>query len=128
MMTRPTLSPDDILIRAQDTPNPNAVKFIVNVSLKDVGNATFTAKEQCENLPLARALFDVRGLEQIYFFQNTLTVTHRDELPVEILKDQVISVLKTRMNLHDPEFESLEETKRKQKPDRSSLPEDLRQI
>ena len=50
-MNRPEIHSDDILVRAQDTPNPNAIKFIINYSLKDVGNATFTSAEQADALP-----------------------------------------------------------------------------
>ena len=128
-MTVPSaLSPEDILVRAQDTPNPNAIKFITNQVLKHVGNATFTNREECENLPLAASLFDIPGVEQIYFFQNTLTLTHSEELPTQIIKDQVQSVLRTRLNVHDPDFESYQEQKAKTKPDRSRLSPELQQI
>ena len=128
MSKQAVLSPQDILVRAQDTPNPKAIKFIINYSLKDVGNATFTHKEQCAELPLAAAIFDVPGVEQIYFFQNTLTVTHAEELPTEIVKEQIKSVIRTRLALHRSDFESPEEKKRSTPPDRSNLPQDIRQI
>jgi Fe-S cluster biogenesis protein NfuA len=122
MTTTIPIAPDDILIRAQDTPNPLAIKFIINFALKSAGNATFTKKEECLELPLASALFDIPGVEQIYFFQNTLTVTHTDELPAEMMKENVRSIIKTRLSVHNPDFESLDEQKAKEKPDRSNLP------
>lgn len=122
------ISPDDILIRAQDTPNPAAIKFIVNFALKDVGNATFTNKEQCQNLPMAVAMFDVPGVEQVYFFQNTITVTHNDELPAEMVKEHVKSIIKTRLSVHDPGFTSPDEVKTREKKDRSNLSPDLQKI
>jgi Fe-S cluster biogenesis protein NfuA len=122
------ISADDILIRAQDTPNPLALKFIINFTLKTAGNATYTAKDQCLHLPLAAALFDVPGIEQIYFFQNTVTVTHNDELPVDIMKEQVKSIIKTRLSVHDPDFDSPTEQQSKTRPDRSSLSPELRAV
>ena len=121
MRTQIPIAPDDILIRAQDTPNPNAIKFIVNFTLKSAGNATFTKKDQCADLPLAMALFDIPGVEQIYFFQNTLTVSHTEELPVDMVKENVESVIKTRLSAHNPDFESTEQKAYKEKPDRSSF-------
>ena len=121
MTTQIPIAPDDILIRAQDTPNPFAIKFIINFALKSNGNATFTTKEQCASLPLAAALFDIPGVEQIYFFQNTLTVTHTDELPADMIKENVKAILKTRLTVHDPDFESPDEAKSKEKPDRSNM-------
>ena len=128
MKEQVTISPEDILIRAQDTPNPMAIKFIINYALKDIGNATFTTKESCAHLPLAAGMFDIPGVTQIYFFQNTLTLTHTEELPIDMVKDHVKSVFKTRLSQHDPGFESEDEIARKEKPDRSQLPEDLREI
>lgn len=127
-MNRPEIHSDDILVRAQDTPNPNAIKFIINYSLKDVGNATFTSAEQAESLPLVKSVFDIPGVEQVYLFQNTLTVTHTEELPVGTVKDNVISVLKTRLGLHRPDFLSPEEAAKKVKPDRSTLSPEIQEI
>lgn len=127
-MNRPEIHSDDILVRAQDTPNPNAIKFIINYSLKDAGNATFTTAEQAEGLPLVMGIFDIPGVEQVYVFQNTLTVTHNDELPVGTIKDNVISVIKTRLGIHRPDFMSPEERAKKVKPDRSTLSVELQQI
>lgn len=122
------IASDDILIRAQDTPNPMAIKFIVNYALKDAGNATFTSKEQCQNLPLAASMFDIHGVEQIYFFQNTVTVTHNDELPTDMLKDQVRAIIKTRLQVHDPAFSSNEEIHDRKPKDRTGLSAELREI
>lgn len=125
MTAQVPIAADDILIRAQDTPNPNAIKFIINYALKTKGNATFTTREQCKELPLAAALFDILGVEQIYFFQNTLTLTHTEELPTDMVKEQVKSIIKTRLPIHDPDFESPEEKQTKVKPDRSGLSPEL---
>lgn len=128
MSSTVSISPEDILIRAQDTPNPNAIKFIVNFALKMRGNATYTVKEQCEGLPLAASLFDIPGVQQIYFFQNTVTVTHSDELPLDMVKDQVRAIIKSRLTIHNPEFEGPEEVATKAKPDRSMLSGDRLKI
>src|SRR5688572_10576352 len=127
-MDRPMIATEDILIRAQDTPNPNAIKFVTNFSLKDVGNATFTSQMEADELPLVRDVFNIPGVTQVYVFQNTLTVTHSEELPAEVVKDQVKSVITTRLTTHNPAFESPEDRKRKEKPDRSHLSAEIQQI
>lgn len=127
-MSEMTIEPNDILVRAQDTPNPNAIKFIVNYPLKEVGNATFKDKEACAHLPMAAAFFDIPGVEQVYFFQNTVTITHTEELPTEMVKENVKSVIKTRLTLHNPEFEFEGEEKVQQQKDRSSLSPEMLSI
>ena len=108
-MSQTTVSAEDILIRAQDTPNPYALKFIVNVPLKNEGKATFVSRAECENLPLVESLFMIPGVKQVYLFQNTVTITHSGELSTELIKEQVSSVIRTRWSVHDPDFTTAEE-------------------
>ncbi|MEO0335921.1 MAG: NifU N-terminal domain-containing protein, partial [Pseudomonadota bacterium] len=96
-----TLSPDDVLVRPQPTPNPAAMKFIVNQPLKREGKATINAPEDAPELKLVEGLFQVQGVKQLHFFQNTVTVTHEGSLSPEELIENVIPVLKTRIPIHN---------------------------
>ena len=44
----PRFTQEDVLVRAQETPNPFAIKFIMNHAVKEEGNATFYSREECE--------------------------------------------------------------------------------
>ena len=59
----------------EPTPNPNALKFIVDRDVIKAGKATFKSMIDCENIPLAQSIFDLRGVDQIHFFQNVITQT-----------------------------------------------------
>ena len=87
------IKPEDILIKTQPTPNPYAVKFIVNQPLKQDGKATFASPHEAENLPLVYDLFLIDGVRQIYLFENTMTITHTGELEIGDLAEQVIAVV-----------------------------------
>ncbi|MCB0356570.1 MAG: NifU family protein [Bdellovibrionales bacterium] len=100
------ISPEDVLVRAQDTPNPYAIKFVVNHALKEVGKATFNSVEECRDLPLVESVLNINGVKQVYLFENTLTVTHDGSVPIEDLKDCVTAVLKTRLSIHNPNFQT----------------------
>lgn len=126
MNQQPTLSPDDILIRPQQTPNPMAIKFVVNQSLKTEGKATLSAPEDVPASPLIQSLFQVPGVKQLHFFQNTVTVTHDGELDSEDLIGQVMSVLKTRLPVHNPDFGEPEPVVKT--VDRSNMSEEQRVI
>lgn len=99
------LSPQDILIRMWKTPNPYALKFTFNVPLKTLGNASFHSLEECENLPLVHSLFSIQGVKQVYLFQNQLTLTHEGQLSEDEINKQVDSIVRTRIHVHDPQFE-----------------------
>lgn len=69
-------------IHVQETPNPNAVKFISFYTVKSHGKSNYRAAEEAEHVPVAREIFAVGGVEQIYLFDNYITVTKRSELPL----------------------------------------------
>ena len=103
-MTTATIDTKDLLIRTLPTPNPFALKFVVNASFKNEGKATFNLPEEAPDLPLVRDLFSIEGVKQVHLFQNTLTVTHSGELDNEDLDAHVHSVITTRFPLHNPAF------------------------
>ena len=123
------ISPEDILIRAQETPNPNAIKFIINHGIIEQGKATFQESHEAENIPLARDMFHILGVGQVYFFENTITVTQDGRWSFEELESQVSSVIKTRLPSHDTHFEVNNQGSNYSKPvDRSTLSPELQEI
>ena len=121
-----SLKSKDILVRAMKTPNPNAIKFIVNFSLKAQGHATFTSLEECSSMPLFADMFSLQGIEQIYVFENQLTTTHNEFPDFENFSSQMESIIKTRGAAHNPEFKSPGDTEEQR--DLSRLPAPLREV
>ena len=99
----------DVLIRLLPTPNPYALKCVLNVPLKNKGRASFYSKKDCEDLTLFYSLFDIEGLKQIFVFQNQMTLTHDGSLDEWELEKQITAVVKTRIGTHNPDFLSFEE-------------------
>ncbi|MCB0378663.1 MAG: NifU family protein [Bdellovibrionales bacterium] len=112
----------DVMVRTQSTPNPNAIKFVVNCAIKAEGKATFENSEQAKALRLAEDLFAISGVEQLHMFENVVTVTHKDNIAKDDLVESVISVLKSRLPVHDPHF-VLEGEKQKKKIKENLSPE-----
>lgn len=64
------------------TPNPNAVKFIVDEQIMPaVGGVTrsYETKEQAEEVPLARDIMEIDTVETVFFASNYITVTQNGE-------------------------------------------------
>lgn len=120
------VNPEDVLVRTQMTPNPYALKFVVNLPLKREGKAQFASPMEAEGMPLVYNLFLIDGVRQVHLFQNTVTVTHTGELETGDLAEQVIAVIKSRMSVHDPDFG--EKPKAVQVRDRSGLSPEMQQI
>lgn len=117
--------PKEILIRVLPTPNPNALKFVVNRPIKANGSATFARPSEAIGVRLAEDLFRIDGVRQLYFFENVITVTHSEEVDIDTMRLEIQAVLQTRMAIHDPTFLTEAERKRAEKP---QLEGDLKEI
>jgi len=63
----------------EDTPNPNAVKFILWEPLTWGITHSYENAEQAQGDPLARALFDVEHVSNVFYVDKWLTVTQDGE-------------------------------------------------
>ena len=87
------------------TPNPNALKFILNVDVKNDGKVTFTSKEEAKGVDLVETLFSLVFVQQVHLFENVITIT-KTEHPTDwggcigLIK----SVMNSRLPNHNPDF------------------------
>lgn len=94
----------DLKIRTQFTPNPNALKFVLNHDVKREGKVTFSDMDEATYVPMAHALMSLDGVSQVHFFENVITVTKADEKPWEDLEGSVFQAIKNFISVHDPDF------------------------
>lgn len=116
----------DVMVRTLPTPNPSAIKFIVNAPLKNTGKATFYKKEDAQGVALVESIFILPDVLQVHIFENVMTVTFTEAGSVDALTEEVVSILKTRMPIHDPNFKMPDE--KEAKKSRENLSPDVLQI
>lgn len=104
---------DKVLIKVQNTPNPNARKFIVSAEVKSSGKITFKTVEECMHVELACELFLLTNVTQIHFFENVITVTQNGLTDWDRLTENAKEVIQNFLPTHDPDFYSAEEERRK---------------
>src|SRR4026209_2015002 len=63
----------------EETPNPNAVKFILREPVSNGVARQYGAAEQAENDPLAKSLFDVGHVVSVFYMDRMITVEKDDE-------------------------------------------------
>jgi NFU1 iron-sulfur cluster scaffold homolog, mitochondrial len=119
-----TTDTNEVLIRVQATPNPNAWKFVLDRPVLIDGKANYTSPQEAAQNTLARSLFEVPGVRQVHYFQNVITVTHQFDVDPEELKAQACAVIQTRMPVHNPNQTVLDEKKLA----RQNLSPDLQKI
>lgn len=105
----------DVQISVQSTPNPNALKFILNTPAKNEGKITYKSAEECHTNPLARQLFSVPNVSELHFFENVITVTQDGNGDWDVIEENVKTIIREKIPGHDPNFQ-VEESKKSQAP------------
>jgi len=111
-------------IIVQPTPNPNALKFILEKDVKTEGKVSFKTPQDCKDVPLAASLFDLRGVDQIHFFQNVITVSKFSFEDWDSLEPAIQTCIENFIDDHNPDFKVFDPEADR----RSNMPPELRNI
>ena len=63
----------------QETPNPNAVKFILKEPVSNGTTHSFASAEAAQDDPLAKSLFEVGQVVSVFYMDRMITVEKTDE-------------------------------------------------
>jgi Fe-S cluster biogenesis protein NfuA len=64
-----------MFIQTESTPNPEVLKFLPGREVLGAGTREFRTAEEAEASPLAQALFDLNGVERVFYGPDFLTVS-----------------------------------------------------
>lgn len=67
----------ETLVRVEPTPNPNAVRFMLNRAILQSGSKAFRSLKEAESNPLAKAIFETGPIDQILISDNSILVTKK---------------------------------------------------
>jgi Fe-S cluster biogenesis protein NfuA len=56
------------------TPNPHALKFVLNVKLLNHEKRHFSNKESSSDDPLAKGIFEIDGVESVFYMDKFITI------------------------------------------------------
>ena len=91
-------------IDIQPTPNPNALKFVLDQRVKNEGNSSYRSSEECGENLLAVSLFAIRGVDQVHFYDNSITITKFGYEDWENIEPLVIDCLHEKVSEHNPDY------------------------
>ena len=95
----------DYKLIVQSTPNPNALKFVLNVPVRNQGNVTYKSADECAHNPLAKHLFEISpSVAEVYFFDNYITVTQDGNGDWDELETTIRKAILAGIAGHDPDF------------------------
>lgn len=91
-------------IHVQETPNPDAVKFISQYTVKSEGKSNYKSPDEAAHQSLASKLFEIDGVKSVFFFDNYVTITRAEGAEWGPLGEAVMDLLQTELPEHDPNF------------------------
>ena len=80
-------------IQTEETPNPNAVKFIPGIIVNNDSPIFFSSIEAVQNSFLSYKLFLNKGVEGVFLGSDFITITKAEKISWETLKRDIIITL-----------------------------------
>lgn len=80
-------------VSAEDTPNPNARKFVCSVTVVEQGSLSFGSAADAEAHPLGKALFAVPGVKSVFAVKDFVTVTKTDDADWAKLSPKLVKAI-----------------------------------
>ena len=105
MSEEKTASPNEAgtykIVRVQPTPNPDAFQFILNGKVMGDGTKTFDSPEDAGNDALAKALFEIFGIQSIYLKENFVTITKSTTVGWHTLMEKTGHTLEEHLSFYE---------------------------
>ena len=98
------------IIRVQPTPNPDAFQFILNGKVMGDGTKTFDCPDDAGNDPLAKALFEIFGIQSIYLKESFVTITKSSTVGWHTLMEKTGHTLEEHLSFYEKGDEALPAT------------------
>ena len=99
-------------IQTEETPNPNTLKFIPGEVVLPNGTASFKTQEDAkEKSELAYVLFEINGVETVFFGSDFVTVTKSEDESWDMMKAHILTTIMEHYISGRPVIKGLEENK-----------------
>lgn len=82
-----------MFIQTEETPNPATLKFLPGIVVLQSGTLDLRKSEDASKSPLAQHLFDIDGVEAVFFGYDFITITKRADMPWPHLKPAVLGAI-----------------------------------
>ena len=90
-----------MFIQTEYTPNPQTLKFLPGKVVMDDGTAFYQSTQDASDSPLAKRLFDVDGVEGVFFGSDFITITKAQSIDWQTLKPLILGSIMDHYNSGD---------------------------
>lgn len=82
-------------VSVSTTPNENAMKYTLNCNSIESGHKTYANAEAAEESPVAKALFAIDGVTQVFLMADFISVTKKPETSWGSLEAPILDAIKS---------------------------------
>ena len=90
-----------MFIQTEQTPNPQTLKFLPGKVVMDDGTAFFQNIGEAADSPFAKRLFEVDGVEGVFFGSDFITITKNQSLDWQVMKPLILGSIMDHYNAGD---------------------------
>ena len=80
-----------MLVETVETPNPNSLKFIPNMTVSEIGPVEVFKDKEDKKIPLANNILAIEGVTSIFFGDDFISVNKKEPVKWDDLKPGIIS-------------------------------------
>ena len=82
-------------VSVSTTPNENAMKYTLNCNSVESGHKTYANVEAAKDSPVAKALFAIDGVTQVFLMADFISVTKKPEASWGSLETAILDAIKS---------------------------------
>lgn len=86
-----------IQVMVEETPNPNARKFVCGVPVVEKGSLIFNSAQEAAAHPAASALFALGGIRSVFMVKDFVSVTREPAADWDKLAPRIVDVLQAHL-------------------------------
>jgi Fe-S cluster biogenesis protein NfuA len=87
-----------MFIQTELTPNPQTLKFLPGRVVMKEGTAFYKNRDEVLDSPFAKRLFNIDGVNGVFFGSDFITITKSDELDWQIMKPILLGAIMDHFN------------------------------
>ena len=89
-------------IQTEGTPNPNALKFVLDRTIIEKGTYDFPNKEKSKNSPLAQKLFNISSVKEVFLGRDFITITKEADANWDMIYSNIIEMINKHFDSNEP--------------------------
>jgi len=89
-------------IHTEGTPNPNALKFVLDKIISPLKTYNFANKESAKNSPLALKLFEINAVQEVFIGKDFVTISKGSGANWDSIYEKILEVINEYFEVDQP--------------------------